>query len=86
MSARYSAEEIQQEFLEALEGVESFAGPDIRDVKTFIAGIRLGYQQRIENEGVGLSSESLVTDLVGILSSLEMRIAQIERSLDKISE
>lgn len=65
--------------MDLLKDLEELSGPETQSVRAFVRFIRVAYGQRLEQEGVGLSTESLATDLIGILSDLEKRIAVLER-------
>ena len=78
MTERFDPSRVRESFLSLLADLEELLTPRTNSVKAFIRGVRESYGQRLDNEGDGLSTESLVTDLVGVLSDLETRISDLE--------
>ncbi|MGL4306504.1 MAG: hypothetical protein ACRCSF_10155 [Mycobacteriaceae bacterium] len=65
-------------FLKLVDACLGTLTPEATTTHAFLTGIREGYVVRTAIDLAGLTPETLVTDLVGALADLELRIKKLE--------
>ncbi|OYN98349.1 hypothetical protein [Enemella evansiae] len=70
-----------EQFRRFLDLLMDRLGEPTPSVRMFVGGVRAGHIARSGEGGPGTTAETLVGDLVGILSDFELRIRALEESV-----
>jgi hypothetical protein len=68
-------------FSEFLDKIASALQPTAPHTAAMMKSVQAGYLARAQQGAPGMTPETLISDLVGLLASLETRLAEVEKTL-----
>lgn len=69
------------DFSEFLDKIASALQPTAPHTAAMMKSVHAGYLARTQQGAPGITPETLISDLVRLLASLEMRLAEVEKTL-----